>query len=143
MGYYHSTFYNCSIDVDLEAFRRHFVSYNSENWSEDGGGSLQYFTDDNQVISLIILHNPRYGIILSFDGYDEVKERTVFNYYSVGCIDKISDFKDVGDDQFYPIGSFLKPEIAWLAVEDFFKNPLKLSEQIEWINSEDLNWPEY
>ena len=54
----------------------------------------------------------------------------------------MTEIKDMGDDQFYPVGSFLLPQVAWLGIEDFFRDPLTLSRRINWINSEKLVWPE-
>ena len=57
-------------------------------------------------------------------------------------MEKINDVEDVGDDQFAPVGSFLPPQEAWLALEDFFNNPLCKSARIKWINSDEIAWPD-
>lgn len=144
MGQFHSTFYSFGRGCELKAasFQKHFLEYNPAEWAEEGGGSLQYFSDGGHVISLVILQNDKYGIMLSYDCYDKERKRTSHDCYSVGNPEKLNLIEDVGDEEFFPVGSFLRPEQAWLAVEDFFENPTKPSKRIDWIASDLIDWPE-
>ncbi len=91
---------------------------------------------------MIILQNSQYGILLSYDCYDKIGKRILSNYYSVGDPTKMDLIEDVGDEEFFPIGSFLEPKHAWLAIEDFFNHPIKISDRIEWIAADQIEWPE-
>ena len=42
----------------------------------------------------------------------------------------------------FSIGCFIKPDLAWLAISDYFNNAKIRSKQIEWVNSEEIDWPE-
>lgn len=144
MSHFHSTFYSFGRGQTLnaESFRKHFLVYDPNEWAEEGGGSIQYFGDDGRVFSLVVLHNNQYGIMLSYDCYDKAKKHTSQDCYSVGNPEKLDLIKDVGDEEYFPIGSFLKLDQAWLAVEDFFKDPTQPSERILWIASDQIEWPE-
>ncbi|NVJ90935.1 MAG: hypothetical protein HWE34_04720 [Methylocystaceae bacterium] len=144
MTQFHSTFYSIGKGSELNAsvFKEYFVNYQPEIWNEDGGGSLQYFGEDKVETTLLFIHNPNLGILLSYNQYDNAKNKTICDFYSVGIREKIELIEDIGDDEFYPIGSFLNPQQAWLAVEDFFADPAQKSERIEWISSDKIQWPE-
>ena len=144
MAQFHSTFYSFGRNSGLNAaaFQKYFLQYDPDEWAEEGGGSLQYFSDESNVISLVILQNTKYGIMLSYDCYNKTNKQTLQDCYSVGNSEKLNIIEDVGDEEFFPVGSFLKPEQAWLAVEDFFSDPTKISDRIEWIASDQIEWPE-
>jgi hypothetical protein len=144
MGQFHSTFYSFGRGSDLNSstFAKYFLQYDADEWAHEGGGSIQYFSDENTVTSLVILQNAQYGIMLSYDCYDKTNKKTLLDCYSVGNPQKMNVIEDIGDDEFFPTGFFLKPEVAWLAVEDFFNNPTKVSERIEWVTSDQIDWLE-
>lgn len=141
---FHSTFYSIGKgrELNVSTFEEYFTNYKPEIWNEDGGGSLEYFGEDKVVTTLLFIHNPNLGILLSYNQYDDAKKKTICDFYSVGIPEKIELIEDIGDEEFYPIGSFLNPQQAWLAVEDFLTNPSQKSERIEWIASDKIQWHE-
>lgn len=46
-----------------------------------------------------------------------------------------------GQDVLVPVGSFVTPQLALCAIEDFLKNPRALSPRLEWTNTSTLNYP--
>lgn len=142
MGHFHSTFYSFGgkSKLSANAFQKYFLDYDSNQWVEEGGGSIQFFQDSGWILSLTIIQSPLYGISLFYDCYDPVNRNTIYDFCSVGDEEKLVLIEDIGDEEFYPVGAFMAPEDAWLAVEDFFKKPTEKSERIEWISSELIEW---
>ena len=73
MAKLHNTF--CSFgrtsELSAEAFKNYFLNYNSDQWEDEGGGSLQYFSNDDIVVSLMFVHHSAHGLTLAYDRYDK------------------------------------------------------------------------
>lgn len=137
-------FLDHEIDVSpaLESYADFFLSYQSSKWQKGcGDGVFSFVSDSGDKCELSVLENGKFGISVRYN-IRRAGENKGGEYFSVGVQEKINQIEDAGEDQFVPIGSFLKPETAWLAVEDFFDNPTQKSGRIEWINSDDISWPE-
>ncbi|WP_076951510.1 hypothetical protein [Pseudomonas cedrina] len=105
-----------------------------------GDGVFSFINDKDDKSELAVLENKELGISVRYN-FRAAGGRRGAEYYSVGDQQKMNQVKDFGEDQFVPAGSFIQPKIAWLAVEDFFKNPLVKSHRIAWLNSNDISWP--
>ena len=142
---FHSTFtkFGQGQEIVPATFKPHFLNFDPFEWDQQGGGgSLQYTAQDGVRYSLTCIANKKYGVMLQWDCL-ETKLIGINNQsFSIGNKERMHQIEDIGDEEFYPVGSFLKPELAWLAVRDFFSNPSKKSNQIEWINSNDIEWPD-
>lgn len=126
----------------LDYFADYFLGYTPEKWmGTSGDGVFSFVSDSGDKCDLSILESREYGISVSYN-IRRPGEKRGEGYYSVSDIKKINDVEDVGDDQFAPVGSFLPPQEAWLALEDFFKSPLCKSDRIKWINSDEIAWPD-
>ena len=139
--------FNCYfLDQDLdnapspEKYRDFFLKYDPDSWSSGAGdGVFDARFENGDVATLSVLEEHSLGISVRFN-FRRSGERSSQEYYSVGNHKEINNVDNVGDDQFLPIGSFLKPEQAWLAVEDFFENPCEKSNRIEWMSSDEIEW---
>lgn len=117
-----------------------FLEYNSKKWQRGSGDAVfSYSGGCEEKSSLSFIECKDCGISARFNSRigDAIREE---EYYSVGAVDKMNLIKDVGDDQFVPVGSFVSPEQAWMAVEDFFEKPMVKPSRIEWIDSEKIDW---
>lgn len=126
----------------LEYFADYFLGYAPEKWmAGTGDGVFSFVSDLGVSCDLSILESRKYGISVIYS-IRRPGEKRGEEYYSVSDMEKINDVEDVGDDQFAPVGSFLPPQKAWLALEDFFNNPLCKSDRIKWISSDEIAWPD-
>ncbi len=126
----------------LEKYKDYFLKYDPEVWScgaGDGVFDVRFENGDNATLS--VLEGRKLGISVRYN-FRKFNDSQGQEFYSVGSKKQINVIKDVGDDQFAPVGSFLEPEQAWLAVEDFFNNPRQKSSRIQWIAADQINWPE-
>ncbi len=143
MSSFECYFLDCEVDTapDLRSYADFFLNYQPSLWRRGGGdGVLTYTSDSGDTADLTVLESESLGISVRYN-IRSGGVRKGHEYYSVANLETINRVEDVGDDQFAPLGSFLKPETAWQAVEDFFANPLEKSEWIEWINSDEVAWP--
>ncbi|QJI14822.1 hypothetical protein HKK58_20480 [Pseudomonas sp. ADAK22] len=129
-------------DPDLEFYADFFLNYQSAMWQKGcGDGVFSFVSEEGDKSELSVLENKELGISVRYN-IRTANERRGAEFYSVGDQQKMNQVEDFGEDQFVPAGSFLEPKIAWLAVEDFFKNPLVKSRRIVWLHSEDISWPD-
>lgn len=134
--------HDVDINPDPQAYAEFFLNYQSSKWQKGSGdGVFSYISDEGDKSELSVLENKELGISVRYN-IRISGERTGAEFYSVGTLNKINVVKNCGDDQFVPEGSFLKPDVAWLAVEDFLKNPRVKSVRITWLNSDDISWPD-
>lgn len=136
---FHSTFYTFGGgSADPENWKSYFLNYDPAKWNEEGDGGL-HFADESEEIrySLIVAHYADLGFSLWQTTSLKKKSATMI---SVNKPVAIGEFVEV-DDFNIPLGSFLPPEDAWLAVEDFLHEPRHPSKRIEWIASDELPWP--
>ncbi len=133
-------------DVDenpkLQFYADFFLNYHPSMWQKGGGdGVLSFVSDKGDKSELTVLENKEFGISVRYN-FRAAGERRGAEYFSVCDQQKMNHVEDFGDDQIVPAGSFIQPKKAWLAVEDFFKNPLVKSGRIAWLNSDDISWPD-
>lgn len=139
-----STFYSFGRDRNFkpDVWRKYFMNYDSNQWEEDSGGSL-HLVDSALKYSLMIVHNRKYGLMLNHEIRNIKERKTIESYFSVGDKEKLSIIEDIGDEEFYPVGCFLKPENAWMGFEDFLIEPKNRSNRIKWVSSEIIEWLEW
>ena len=126
----------------LSSYTDFFVNYKPSKWDRGcGDGIFSFVSDSGDKSELSVIENENFGISVRYN-FRKSGERKSSEFYSVGSPEKISQIENVGEDHLVPVGSFLKPAEAWIAVEDFFDNPTQKSGRIEWIDSEDIPWPE-
>ena len=140
---FHSTFVGFDVDSEilLKSLEPYFINYNYSKWEVGGGGAIQY-SDVKFEYSLICVASRQYGLLLEWNVWNVNESKNVNSFYSVGDRSNVEKIEDVGDDEFYPAGCFVDPAVAWMAVEDFFCDPTKKSTRLEWVNVEDIPWPE-
>lgn len=122
-------------------WKKYFSEYNPEIWDAEGDGVLQYYSEDNKEFSLIIVHWRGVGFLLQLACRDLETNRSRWCKFSVSDSSKLTEFQEQ-DDLYYPVGCFLSPNEAWLAVEDFLNAPTNPSSRINWIDDHEISWPE-
>lgn len=131
-GYFNINFldFPTTNNKDKAQFKKYFIEYTPGKWDAgSGGASFVYFDANNQKYSLVVIENPKYGFCLMY-------EPSLNGCYSLGNTELLNKFFD--DDTTMPIGAYISPELAWLAVEDFLDNPYLPSNRINWINDDDI-----
>lgn len=140
-----STFKSCFADgtCDPEKWKKYFLQYDSEEWNTKGtgGGTLYYITDNKCEYELLIIHWTNYGFLLQWACTDLTTKRSGSAKYSVSDASRLDDFAEL-DETYFPVGCFLTPEVAWLAVEDFLRQPPGPSSRIQWVDGNVIPWPE-
>lgn len=136
------------LDFDVEAnpdpsiYRDYFINFSPNDWIRGAGdGVFDAKCENGDVATLSLLGGHQNKISIRFN-HRLSGERKGVEFYSLARQELINTVKDVGEDQFAPLGSFLEPEIAWQVIEDFFTNPTQKSNKIKWIKSDLIQWPE-
>lgn len=125
-------------EPDLRFYAEFFLNYQPSLWQNGGGdGVFSFISDAGDKADLSVLENTHLGISVRYN-FRAAGERKGVEFYAMGHPAKMHLIEDCGDDQFVPAGSFLPPEKAWLAVEDFFTQPLDKSRRVEWVSSAGL-----
>jgi hypothetical protein len=119
----------------------YFVDYDPKLWDGESGGLLQFHSDDGKEYTLLIKHLSNLGFLLDLSCRDLCANRSIWCKYSVKDRKRLSEFEKL-DDLLLPRGCFLLPHEAWLAVEDFLREPTQASDRVEWIDACDIPWPE-
>jgi hypothetical protein len=129
--------------TDAGLWRDYFLKYDPVIWDSDGdgGGVINFYDDDNKEIGLVIQHWHPLGFLLQLDCRNLTTNHSEWCKFSVGDPNRLDQF-EVRDDLHYPVGCFLSPTDAWLAVEDFLSQPTQPSSRIGWIDGADVSWPE-
>lgn len=113
-------------------FQNYFLEYTPNKWEVgSGGASFTYFDSNNKKYSLVVIQDPRYGFCLMYSPSSN-------GCYSLGNIDLLGEFVESCDEIVMPLGTYLSPKTAWLAVEDFLDNPYVASNRISWISDDDI-----
>ena len=144
MGEFHCNFLDWATNnsSDPEKYKDHFLNYDPQKWlAGSGGGAFTYRDDEFADCTIIALENPKYGIMFMYN-LRRKGDKKGEGWLTVGNVELINQIEDVGDDQFFPLGSFVTPEEAWLALEDFFKHPTEKPKRVKWVNVDDVEWPE-
>ncbi|SFN85795.1 hypothetical protein [Xenorhabdus japonica] len=125
----------------LEKYRDFFMSY-SENkyiWTKSHTTlASRYFSENRKIIStLFFSHHSEQGT------FSLLYSHGSSGFYSLGDKDKMDQLIDLdGQLDLIFVGACIPPEKAFLAIEDFAKNPLEPSERIDWINAKDIDMTE-
>lgn len=119
----------------------YFRDYDADAWDAEGDGVIQAHTDDGLEYSLVIVHWRKLGFLLQLSCRNLETNRPVSCKFSVSDCTGLSNFQEQDDLQ-YPKGCFLGSRDAWLAVEDFLKNPTQPSSRVEWVDDGKIDWPE-
>lgn len=67
---------------------------------------------------MTVIESEALGIFVRYN-FRKSNQKEGVDFYSVFDQQKINLIEEIGDDQFVPIGAFVNPKIAWLAVKDF------------------------
>lgn len=126
---------------DPRKWKPYFVHFDPSLWEATDGGALEYFADSDLNYSLVISYWDGLGFLLRWCARSPDLMRTESCKYSLGDPDALDRFEEQ-DDLTFPAGCFVPPSTAWLAVEDFLHDPLRPSHRIEWVDTEDISWPE-
>jgi len=144
MSGYHSTFYKLGHkdDFSAKAWKSAFSKENETKWDSEQSGSIQYFDDDGEQHSLIINYKQGHGLAFSLDRYNKADFSRNRSMLSVGQPSKINRFECVDSGATVSLGSFVPFEAAWPIVEHFLREPHNLPNCVEWIDANNLDWPE-
>jgi hypothetical protein len=137
-----NTFYSfANRSCDPKLWAPYFLRYDPAQWDAEGDGVLQYSTDGGLEYALVITHWSGLGFVLEFKARDLNTNRTLLSKLGVADVNALDRFEEQDGLQ-YPAGCFLSPSVAWLAVEDFLKTPEQPSGRVQWVDSDDIPWPE-
>jgi hypothetical protein len=126
-----------------ELYEDYFLDYDSEKWKAgSGGGSFKFFDGEGLEYSLTISEDPKYGIMLSYEKWDDKENKSIGSWYSVANESELSTMIENADELQMPLGSYMKPENAWEGVKAFILEPVTMPEAIEWVDVEEIPWPE-
>ena len=126
----------------LDAYKAALLNYDEDAWavSQHGGANFSAITDDGVRLSLVLTAEKGKGITLSTT-VRGVNGRKREGFTSVGDAQRMGEFVKTGDEFYVPAGSFITPEQAWFAVEDFCTNPEVASPRVHWVPTGTLTFP--
>lgn len=123
------------------------MKYDPSQWAA-GGGSFVFLDEAGGRWTLLVTQHDEYGISLLYGAGPWPPPRAPAalsgnreEFISVGKKQAMNDFENIYDEIILPVGSFLAPQEAWLAVEDFIESPTTKSTRINWVASKTLAWP--
>jgi len=122
-------------------WEEYFSAYDSDAWDAEGDGVLQFRSNDEEELTMVIVHWRDLGFLLQLSCRDLPTNRSAWCKFSVRSKERLTEFEE-RDDLRYPVGCFLPPKEAWLAVEDFLNLPTEPSTRIQWVDDNDVEWPE-
>lgn len=131
-----------STEPNPELFRRLLLAYDEELWvTHPSGGAALSAKEDGLRWSLVLTASKGLGISLlaTVRGQQGKRYRELT---SVGEDSKLGQFVRTECDIIASLGSFVRPEIALMAVEDFFEAPSEPSSRLRWIATSELAFPE-
>ena len=130
-------------DFSPSAWERFFVPFDRKKWNEDTAGGLVFELANGEQFSLIIEYHPELGLTLAYET-DSVEDDDFpsDSWISVNDPTAMSDFVILENGSQHARGSFLDASRAWEVVEAFLDDPTKIPVQINWLNADDLDWPE-
>ncbi len=123
-------------------WQSYFVKYDSETWLNEGDGVIKFTSPDRKQFSLVFIHVPNQGFVIQNDCHDLETNRGVWCKFAVENKSELDRFEEVSEGLNYPVGCVLRPETAWLIVEDFLTSPTRPSARVEMVNDAELSWPE-
>jgi hypothetical protein len=117
-------------------------NYDEQRWvSSPTGGAALSAKEDGLRWSMVITASKDLGlsVLATVRGQDGKRYREMV---SVGDPTMLDQFVRTECDIIAPVGSFVTPEIALAAVEDFFKEPSEPTSRVQWVDTKDLAFPE-
>lgn len=126
---------------DPSIYRDYFLDYSHEKW-KGSGGALFKFINNNKRYCLTVYESDGLGILLNYDVWDVSANRGVESWYSLGEKNLVHKFTEVADELCYPVGCFVKPDEAWMALVYFFQDPEVVPKSLAWVKSDDIPWPD-
>lgn len=133
------TFANGSCEPDQ--WKKYFLDYKPEIWDAEGDGVLTYRSEADKDYSLVIIHWSDFGFLLQLTCDNLKTNCPEYCCFSLRDKNRLAEFTEL-DDLTYPVGCFLSADDAWLAVEEFLNHPEEPSPRIQWIEDEQIEWPE-
>jgi len=127
---------------DLPRIEGSFIAYTPEQWREGSGDGIFTCTDDEKGVADLYLIDDGKGKVSVRYNHRKNGERSSVEFYSVGDRSRIDTILDVGEDQFVPSGSLIDPRLAWKVLNEFVSSPHEIPQSVEWISSQDVNWPQ-
>lgn len=145
----HSTFGKMSIRdfPSIKDIERFFVSYKEDEWSVGGASGADiviygaHGTEDGTPfkdrvdIWITIYDHPEYGMCTQYTkgggGYRD-------NYFSLGDVGRLSKVMHTRHGDPLPVGLFVSPTTAWIAVKHFIETRGDRSPDIDWISADDV-----
>jgi hypothetical protein len=125
------------------AWAEFFRADSQEFWRDEQGFSLQYFDQPTFQYNILCHLMPDHGIMLDWTCSNMQTNRLTEAYYSLGDESRLTEFCEVTDEIYMSWGFSLPKAMAWLAVEDFMRNPRVKSSRILWIEDQKVPWPDW
>ncbi len=130
-------------DFSPQAWKKFFVPFDADRWAKDSAGGIVYKLDDGSQFSLMFEYDVDLGLSMTYDMDNfEDDEFESDSRISVRDREAMSDFVLVATGATYPRGSFVDPEAAWGATEAFLNDPTVMPTSIDWLDPDELDWPE-
>jgi hypothetical protein len=126
-----------------EMYEDYYLSYDPEKWKAgSGGGSFKFFDGGGLEYSLTISEDSRYGIMMLYEKRDDKEGRSIGSWCSVANESELSVMIENADELQMPLGSYLEPVSAWGVVKAFILEPETMPDVIEWMDVDEIPWPD-
>ena len=127
---------------DLDAYKHALMNFDEEAWYGKSTGGAGFVAHEAGSPSWSLVLNPQRGrgISLLTTVYSPT-ERFGDELVSVATPEKMDEFVTTGQEVVVPSGSFVTPEQAWFAIEDFCANPRVASPRLHWMSTDKLEYP--
>ena len=117
-------------------------NYDEQRWVNDPtGGAALSAREEGLRWSMVLTASKGLGISVLVTVRGEGSKRYK-ELVSVGDESNLDQFVRTESDIIAPLGSFVPPDIALKAVEDFFLKPSEASTRLAWIRTSSLKYPE-
>ena len=118
------------------------MNFDEEAWYGKSSGGAGFVAQEPGSPSWSLILNPQrgHGISLLTTVYSP-GQRFGDELVSVGDLARMHEFVTTGQEVVVPLGSFVTPQQAWLAIEDFCANPRIASRRLQWLATSELEYP--
>jgi hypothetical protein len=125
-----------------DRYRDALLSFDQDAWYEQSSGGASFAAKEEGRGRCTLTISPERGQGLSLLAtVPGVAGGRAQEFASTTNPSRMNEFLRTGQDIPVPVGSFVTPEQAWWAIEDYLANPGVLSPRLNWTNTSTLSYP--